>query len=49
MLESWISKYTEGVKMKPTRNRFESPHMNKEQETTYEERIEIVQFTMAMI
>lgn len=47
VLESWISKYTEGVKMKSTRKRIESPHMNKGRKTTYEERIEIVQFTIA--
>lgn len=47
MLERWISKYAEGVNMKPTRKRIESPHMNKGRKTTYEERIEIVQFTIA--
>ncbi|WIV17575.1 helix-turn-helix domain-containing protein [Paenibacillus polygoni] len=47
VLESWISKYTEGAKMKPTPKRMGSPHMNKGRKTTYEERIEIAQFTIA--
>jgi len=44
VLSRWISKYTEG---KPTRKRIGSSLMNKGRKTTYEERIEIVQFTIA--
>ncbi|WP_405152865.1 helix-turn-helix domain-containing protein [Paenibacillus sp. FSL K6-0108] len=44
VLVRWISKYTEG---KPTRKRIGSSHMNKGRKTTYEERIEIVQYTLA--
>ncbi|MFM9281484.1 helix-turn-helix domain-containing protein [Paenibacillus jiagnxiensis] len=47
VLETWIAKYTRGVKMKPTRKRIDAPLMNKGRKTTYEERIEIVQFTIA--
>ncbi|WP_077569622.1 helix-turn-helix domain-containing protein [Paenibacillus ihbetae] len=34
VLDSWISKYTEEVKMKPTRKRMESSHMNKGRKMT---------------
>lgn len=44
VLVRWISKYTEG---KTTRKRIGSSHMNKGRKTTYEERIEIVQYTLA--
>lgn len=44
VLEGWISKYTKG---KTTRKRIRSQHMNKGRKTTYEERIEIVQYTLA--
>ncbi|MDV3484428.1 helix-turn-helix domain-containing protein [Paenibacillus larvae] len=40
----WISKYTNGVEIKSTRK---VSRMNKGRKTTFEERIEIAQYTIA--
>ncbi|OMF37584.1 transposase [Paenibacillus sp. FSL H8-0548] len=45
VLTNWISKYTCGKEIKPTRKG--TVHMNKGRKTTFEERIEIVQYTLA--
>ncbi|WP_018753723.1 helix-turn-helix domain-containing protein [Paenibacillus sanguinis] len=45
VLSNWISKYTCREEIKPTRKGI--ARMNKGRRTTYEERIEIVQFTIA--
>lgn len=45
VLTKWISKYTCGIALKPTRKG--NVPMNKGRKTTFEERIEIVQYTLA--
>lgn len=45
VLKRWVSKYTEGIQMKPTR-KGQAP-MNQGRKTTYEERIEMAQYTIA--
>ena len=45
VLTKWISKYTCGIELKPTRKG--KVPMNKGRQTTFEERIEIVQYTLA--
>jgi transposase len=45
VLANWISKYTCRKEIKPTRKG--KVHMNKGRKTTFEERIEIVQYTLA--
>ncbi|MEK3785177.1 helix-turn-helix domain-containing protein [Paenibacillus sp. FSL K6-1230] len=47
VLQSWVSKYTGEIPMKPTRREEGQPYMNKGRKTTYEERIEIAQYTIA--
>ncbi|WP_251572935.1 helix-turn-helix domain-containing protein [Paenibacillus sp. MER TA 81-3] len=49
VLTRWISKYTNGIEMKPTRKGKGKgkSQMNKGRKTTFEERIEIAQYTIA--
>lgn len=47
VLGKWISKYTKGTEQKPNRRGKGVSPMNKGRKTTYEERIEIAQFTIA--
>ena len=47
VLTRWISKYTSGEEMKPTRKGKGLSRMNKGRKTTLEERIEIAQYTIA--
>lgn len=47
VLRKWISKYTNEIELKPTRKGKGLSHMNKGRKTTFEERIEIVQYTIA--
>ncbi|MGG4394276.1 helix-turn-helix domain-containing protein [Paenibacillus thiaminolyticus] len=47
VLARWISKYTNGIEMKPTRKGKGQSQMNKGRKTTFEERIEIAQYTIA--
>jgi transposase len=47
VLKRWISKYTCRKEMKPTRKGKGLSRMNKGRKTTFEERIEIVQYTIA--
>lgn len=47
VLTRWISKYTNGIEMKPTRKGKGQSQMNKGRKTTFEERIEIAQYTIA--
>ena len=47
VLTRWISKYTSGEEMKPTRKGKGLSRMNKGRRTTLEERIEIAQYTIA--
>ncbi|MNZ72105.1 Transposase [compost metagenome] len=47
VLTKWISKYTNEIELKPTRKGKGLSHMNKGRKTTFEERIEIAQFTIA--
>ncbi|WP_342556514.1 helix-turn-helix domain-containing protein [Paenibacillus sp. FSL H8-0548] len=47
VLTRWISKYTKGIEIKPTRKGKGLSRMNKGRRTTFEERIEIVQYTIA--
>lgn len=47
VLMKWISKYTSREEIKPTRKGKGIPHMNKGRKTTFEERIEIAQYTIA--
>lgn len=47
VLRDWISKYTSEIELKPTRKGRGLSHMNKGRKTTFEERIEIVQYTIA--
>jgi transposase-like protein len=47
VLMRWISKYTSGEEMKPTRKGKGLSRMNKGRKTTFEERIEIAQYTIA--
>lgn len=47
VLRDWISKYTCGEELKPTRKGKGLSRMNKGRKTTFEERIEIVQYTIA--
>ncbi|MHA0858499.1 helix-turn-helix domain-containing protein [Paenibacillus sp. CMAA1364] len=47
VLQKWISKYTSEIELKPTRKGKGLSHMNKGRKTTFEERIEIAQYTIA--
>jgi len=47
VLGKWISKYTNEIALKPTHQGRGLSHMNKGRKTTFEERIEIVQYTIA--
>lgn len=47
LLKKWISKYTNEMQLKPTLKGKGLSHMNKGRKTTFEERIEIVQYTIA--
>ncbi|WP_198041807.1 helix-turn-helix domain-containing protein [Paenibacillus larvae] len=47
VLTRWISKYTNGVEIKSTRKGIGLSRMNKGRKTTFEERIEIAQYTIA--
>lgn len=47
VLTKWISKYTSEIELKPTRKGRGLSHMNKGRKTTFEERIEIAQYTIA--
>ena len=47
ILRKWISKYTSEIELKPTRKGRGLSRMNKGRKTTFEERIEIVQYTIA--
>ncbi|OAB33170.1 helix-turn-helix domain-containing protein [Paenibacillus glacialis] len=47
VLRKWISKYTSEIELKPTRKGKGLSHMNKGRKTTFEERIEIAQYTIA--
>lgn len=47
LLGQWISKYTNEIQMKPTLKGKGLSHMNKGRKTTFEERIEIAQYTIA--
>lgn len=47
VLGKWISKYTNEIELKPTRKGKGISHMNKGRKTTFEERIEIAQYTIA--
>ncbi|MDT2286762.1 helix-turn-helix domain-containing protein [Paenibacillus larvae] len=45
--DEMISKYTNGVEIKSTRKEIGLSRMNKGRKTTFEERIEIAQYTIA--
>ncbi|GAV13363.1 helix-turn-helix domain-containing protein [Paenibacillus sp. chi10] len=47
VLGKWITKYTNEIELKPTHKGKGLSHMNKGRKTTFEERIEIVQYTIA--
>ncbi|PQP83927.1 transposase [Paenibacillus sp. PCH8] len=47
VLKKWITKYTQEIELKPTRKGKGLSHMNKGRKTTFEERIEIAQYTLA--
>jgi len=47
VLTSWISKYTGREEFKPTRKGIGLSRMNKGRKTTFEERVEIAQYTIA--
>ncbi|MFD2117187.1 helix-turn-helix domain-containing protein [Paenibacillus yanchengensis] len=47
VLRKWISKYNSEIEWKPTRKGRGLSHMNKGRKTTFEERIEIAQYTIA--
>lgn len=47
LLEQWISKYNNEIQLKPTHKGKGLSHMNKGRKTTFEERIEIAQYTIA--
>ncbi|URN93496.1 MAG: helix-turn-helix domain-containing protein [Candidatus Pristimantibacillus lignocellulolyticus] len=47
ILQNWISKYNNEIELKPTRKGSGLSHMNKGRKTTFEERIEIAQYTIA--
>lgn len=47
VLRRWISKYTCGKEIKPTRKGIGQSRMNNGRKTTFEERIEVVQYTIA--
>lgn len=47
VLTRWISKYTNEIELQPTHKRKGLSPMNKGRKTTFEERIEIVQYTLA--
>lgn len=47
VLTKWIAKYTNEIELKPTRKGRGLSHMNKGRKTTFEERIEIAQYTIA--
>ncbi|MCL6459537.1 MAG: helix-turn-helix domain-containing protein, partial [Gorillibacterium sp.] len=48
ILGKWISKYTNEIELKPTHKGKGLSHMNKGRKATFEERIEIVQYTIAI-
>lgn len=47
VLRKWINKYTKEIELKPTLKGRGLSQMNKGRKTTYEERIEIAQYTIA--
>ncbi|MEK5436254.1 MULTISPECIES: helix-turn-helix domain-containing protein [Paenibacillus] len=47
VLIKWITKYTNEIELKPTHKGKGLSHMNKGRKTTFEERIEIAQYTIA--
>lgn len=47
VLGKWITKYTKEIELKPTHKGKGLSHMNKGRKTTFEERIEIAQYTIA--
>ena len=47
LLKKWISKYTNEIQLKPILKGKGLSHMNKGRKTNFEERIEIVQYTIA--
>jgi transposase-like protein len=47
VLRRWISKYTNGEEIKPTSKGIGKSRMNKGRKSTFKERIEIAQFTIA--
>lgn len=47
VLRQWISKYTKGIEIKATSKGSASSKMNQGRKTTYKERLEIVQYTIA--
>ncbi|AJS57612.1 helix-turn-helix domain-containing protein [Paenibacillus sp. IHBB 10380] len=47
VLRNWISKYTSEIELKPTRKGKGLSHMNNGRKTSFEERIEIAQYTIA--
>lgn len=47
VLRKWINKYTKEIELKPTLEGRGLSQMNKGRKTTYEERIEIAQYTIA--
>jgi transposase len=47
VLIKWITKYTNEIELKPTHTGKGLSHMNKGRKTTFEERIEIAQYTIA--
>lgn len=47
VLTKWISKYTNEIELKPTRKGRGLSRMDKGRKTTFEERIEIAQYTIA--
>jgi len=47
LLRQWISKYTNEIQLKPTHQGKGLSHMDRGRKTTFEERIEIAQYTIA--
>ncbi|MCE5171100.1 helix-turn-helix domain-containing protein [Paenibacillus profundus] len=47
VLGKWITKYTNEIELKPTHKGKGLSHMSKGRKTTFEERIEIAQYTIA--
>ena len=47
VLTKWITKYTNEIELKPTHTGKGLSHMNQGRKTTFEERIEIAQYTIA--